>query len=66
MHGHFFGQCSLTVVLYDRDAQRLDRRVVECAKAFAAHDGALDDESYNVLNAWLAIIQAVEWLVVGH
>ena len=36
VQGHFFGQCSLTVVLYDRDPQRLDRSVAECAKAFAA------------------------------
>src|SRR5450631_1925803 len=56
VHGHFFGQCSLTVVLYDRDASRLDRSVAECAKAFAAHDGALYDETYNLLNAWLAVI----------
>ena len=56
VQGHFFGQCSLTVVLYDRDATRLDRSVAECAKAFAAHDGAVYDETYNLLNAWLAII----------
>jgi type IV secretion system protein VirB4 len=55
VEGHFFGWCSLTVVLYDRDRSRLDRSVAECAKAFAAHDGALYDESYNLLNAWLAI-----------
>ena len=46
----------LTVVLYDRDAPRLDRSVAECAKAFAAHDGALYDETYNLLNAWLAVL----------
>src|ERR1700693_214810 len=56
VQGHFFGQCSLTVVLYDRAPQRLDRSVAECAKAFAAHDGALYDETYNLLNAWLAVI----------
>ena len=56
VHGHFFGPCSLTIVAYDRDAQRLDRSVAECAKAFAAHDGALYDETYNLLNAWLAVV----------
>ena len=56
VQGHFFGQCSLTVVLYDRDARRLDRSVAECAKAFAAHDGSLYDETYNLLNAWLAVL----------
>lgn len=54
--GHFFGHCSLTIVLYDRSAQRLARSTAECAKAFAAHDGALYDETYNALNAWLATI----------
>ena len=41
VHGRFFGACSLTIVLYDRDARRLDGSVAECVKAFAAHDGAL-------------------------
>ena len=39
VHGHFFGACSLSIVLYDRDARRLDRSVAECVKAFAGHDG---------------------------
>ncbi|MEO7888846.1 MAG: hypothetical protein ABIW19_02485 [Vicinamibacterales bacterium] len=56
VHGQFFGQCSLTIVVYDQDRARLDRSVADCAKAFAAHDGALYDESYNVLNAWLAML----------
>jgi type IV secretion system protein VirB4 len=56
VQGHLFGQCSLTVVVYDDDPQRLNRSVAECAKAFAAHDGTLYTESYNLLNAWLAII----------
>jgi type IV secretion system protein TrbE len=54
--GHFFGQCSLTVVLYDRDARRVQRSVAECVKAFAAHDGAVYEETYNQLNAWLAVV----------
>jgi type IV secretion system protein VirB4 len=56
VHGHFFGSCSLTIVAYDRDTDRLDRTVADCAKAFASHDGALYDETYNLLNAWLAIV----------
>src|SRR5262249_44424080 len=55
VHGRFFGACSLTVALYDRDRAAVDRRVAECAKVFAAHDGSLHDETYNLLNAWLAI-----------
>lgn len=56
VRGHFFGQCSLTVVAYDRDRRRLDRSVAECIKVFAGHDGALYEESYNLLNAWLAVV----------
>jgi len=32
VHGHFSASGSLTVVLYDRDRQRLDRSVAECAR----------------------------------
>jgi type IV secretion system protein VirB4 len=56
VRGHFFGACSLSIVIYDRDARRLDRSVAECIKAFAGHDGALYEESYNLLNAWLAVV----------
>lgn len=54
VHGHVFGACSLSVVLLDRDARRLDQSVAACVKAFATHDGVVFDESYNLLNAWLA------------
>jgi type IV secretion system protein VirB4 len=56
VNGRFFGACSLTVVLHDRDAAAVDRMVGECAKVFAVHDGSLYDETYNLLNAWLAIV----------
>lgn len=56
VRGHFFGQCSLSIVAYDRDRRRLDRSVAECIKVFAGHDGALYEESYNLLNAWLAVV----------
>ena len=56
VHGHFFGSCSLTIVAFDSDRQRLDQTVAACAKAFAGHDGALYEESYNLLNAWLAVV----------
>ncbi len=56
VHGHFFGACSLTVVAYDHDRERLDASVAACVKVFAGHDGALYEESYNLLNAWLAVV----------
>jgi type IV secretion system protein VirB4 len=56
VHGHFFGACSLSVVTFDRDTERLEKSVAECIKVFAGHDGALYEESYNLLNAYLAIV----------
>jgi type IV secretion system protein VirB4 len=56
VHQHFFGACSLTLVAVDRDARRLDQTVAACVKVFAGHDGALYEERYNLLNAWLAIM----------
>lgn len=56
VHGHYFGSFSLTVVLYDREADRLSRTVAACQKLFAAHDATLTEERYNRLNAWLAVV----------
>ena len=56
VHGHVFGACSLTVVAYDRDPARLDTSVADAIKVFAGHDGALFEESYNLLNTWLAVV----------
>jgi type IV secretion/conjugal transfer VirB4 family ATPase len=54
--GHFFGACSLTVVLHDPDERALERQVAEAKKAMAMHDGNFFEESYNQLNAWLGIV----------
>ncbi|MEQ1908073.1 MAG: DUF87 domain-containing protein [Vicinamibacterales bacterium] len=54
VNGHAFGACSLSVVLIDQDRRRLDQSTAACTKAFATHDGAVFEESYNLLNAWLA------------
>jgi type IV secretion/conjugal transfer VirB4 family ATPase len=54
VNGHAFGACSLSVVLIDQDRRRLDQSAAACTKAFATHDGAVFDEGYNLLNAWLA------------
>ena len=56
VHGHFFGECSLTVVLFDRDLGVVERSAAEAAKVMSTHDGTLVQETYNLLNAWLAII----------
>jgi type IV secretion system protein TrbE len=56
VHGHVFGACSLTIVVADRDGDRLQRTTAACTKVFARHDGALMEERYNLLNAWLAVV----------
>ncbi len=54
--GHFFGECSLTLVFFDRDARAVERMAAEAIKVVAAHDGTLVEETYNLLNAWLSVI----------
>jgi type IV secretion/conjugal transfer VirB4 family ATPase len=54
--GHYFGDFGLTLVLYARDQERVRRGVNAALKAVSTHDGALHEESYNALNAWLAIV----------
>ncbi|HWB83492.1 MAG TPA: hypothetical protein VG675_05100 [Bryobacteraceae bacterium] len=56
INGNYFGQFSLTVILYDRSRQRLERSVAECSKVFSTHDAVLIEERYNLLNAWLAAV----------
>ncbi len=56
VHGDVFGACSLTLVVYDRDARRLDRSVAAATTTLASYDGAWHEESFNLLNAWLAVL----------
>ena len=56
VNGHFFGQCSLALVLHDTDARALQHQTAEAMKAMAVHDGSLFEETYNLLNAWLSIV----------
>lgn len=53
VHGHFFGECSLTFVISGEDA---DRVAVDASKLLAAHDGSAISETYNLLNAWVGIV----------
>lgn len=53
--GHFFGNFSLSIILFDRDPHRLRRSVGTAIKVIGEHDGSLHEESYNLLNAWLAV-----------
>lgn len=53
---HFFGECSLTLVLHDADIGVVDRAVATAVRAFGSHDGVLFEETYNGLNAWVSIV----------
>src|SRR5258708_6290706 len=56
LHGNYFGQFSLTVVIYDLDIAKVDRACAEFYKVFSVHDAQLYEEKYNLLNAFLAAI----------
>jgi type IV secretion system protein TrbE len=56
LHDNYFGQFSLSVVVYDRDLRTVERAVAEFYKVFSVHDAQLYDERFNLLNAFLAAV----------
>lgn len=54
LRGNYFGQFSLTVVIYDRDLSLVENAAAEFHKVFSIHDAQLYEERYNLLNAFLA------------
>jgi type IV secretion/conjugal transfer VirB4 family ATPase len=56
LRGNYFGQFSLTVVIYDLDLTKVDRACAEFYKVFSVHDAQLYEEKYNLLNAFLAAV----------
>ena len=56
LHGNYFGQFSLTVVIYDLDIAKVERACAEFYKVFSVHDAQLYEEKYNLLNAFLAAV----------
>ncbi|HYK49971.1 MAG TPA: type IV secretion system DNA-binding domain-containing protein [Terriglobales bacterium] len=56
VNGNYFGEWSMTVILYDADRAALDRSVAECIKVFATQDATVIEERYNLLNAWLSVL----------
>jgi type IV secretion system protein VirB4 len=56
VQGRFFGEFSFTIVIHDRDIARLRAAVAYAFKIFAAQDAQLTEETYNRLNAWLAVL----------
>ena len=55
-NGHFFGSASMTLLLHATNRETLRRGSADAIKALAVHDGVFLEESYNLLNAWLAIV----------
>ena len=41
VNGHFFGDCSLSLVLFSEDARTLERSAAEAIKVMASHDGSV-------------------------
>src|SRR5467141_4964119 len=56
LKGNYFGNFSLTVVIYDLDQSKVDRACAEFYKVFSVLDGQLYDEKYNLLNTFLATV----------
>jgi type IV secretion system protein VirB4 len=56
VHGHFFGTCSLTLVVHSHDRASIRHQAAEAMKVMAVHDGRFIDEGYNLLNAWLSTV----------
>jgi type IV secretion system protein TrbE len=56
LQGNYFGQFSLTIVIYDLDPTAVERTAAEFYKVFSVHDAELYDERYNLLNAFLATV----------
>jgi type IV secretion system protein VirB4 len=56
LRGNYFGQFSLTVVIYDKDLATVERAAAEFYKVFGVHDAQLYEERYNLLNAFLAAV----------
>lgn len=56
VRNNYFGEFSLTVILYNRSYEALAAALAEAHKVFSTKDALLLQETYNVLNAYLAVI----------
>lgn len=56
LKGNYFGEFSLTVVIYHRDPEVVEKASAEVYKVFSMNDGSLYQERYNLLNAFFATI----------
>ncbi len=56
LKGNYFGQFSLTVVLFDKDLAKIELASSEFYKHFSVHDAQLYEEGYNLFNSYLATV----------
>lgn len=56
INGNYFGEFSLTVVIYDLDLAKVETACADFYKVFSVHDAQLYEERYNLLNAYLATV----------
>ena len=54
--GNYFGDYSLTVVVFDEDLSKVESACADFYKAFSVHDAQLYEEKYNLFNAYLAAV----------
>jgi type IV secretion/conjugal transfer VirB4 family ATPase len=54
--GNYFGEFSLTVVVYDLDLAKAQAACAEFYKVFSIHDAQLYEERYGLLNGYLATV----------
>ena len=56
INGNYFGEYSLSAVIYDQDLAKVESACAEFYKIFSIHDAQLYEEKYNLLNAYLATV----------
>ena len=58
VNGNYFGEFSLTIVIYDLDLAKVEAACADFYKVFSIADAQLLEERYNLLNAYLATVPA--------
>ena len=56
INGNYFGNYSLTIVVYDEDLAKIESACADFYKTFSVQDAQLYDERYNLFNAYLATV----------
>jgi type IV secretion/conjugal transfer VirB4 family ATPase len=53
-NGNYFGKFTLTIIIYDRDPEKVAKAVSEFRKVFSNQSASLFEETYNQLSAFFA------------